>query len=182
MAILRDYYCENHGIFEAWEAECPMKMCKGAISVVHLKPVGTRSARTKKADESLKGLAQDFQMTDIKSTRAGEHQTGYLTRNNELDQKQLDFVAGAEAEKERQILEKGPKMPAPPREARPGDAAMWGSQGGISMNSVMGGQFKPVRDEAVSILPHQASPTGKLNGPIAGNGSMNDHQNLQVDK
>jgi len=59
---------------------------------------------------------------------------------------------------------------------------MWGSQGGISMNSVMGGQFKPVKDEAVSILPNQASPTGKLNGPIAGNGSMIDHQNLQVSK
>ena len=182
MAILRDYYCENHGIFEAWEPNCPMKHCKGAISIIHLKPVGMKSDKTKKADSTLKGLAQDFQMTDIKSTRAGEHQTGYLTRNNKLTQQELDFVAGAEAEKERQILAQGPKPPTPPREARPGDAAMWGAQGGISMNSVMGGQFRPVRDEAVSIMPNQASPTGKLNGPIAGNGSMKDHQNLQVDK
>ena len=28
MAILRDYYCESHGVFEAWEPECPMKHCK----------------------------------------------------------------------------------------------------------------------------------------------------------
>lgn len=181
MAILRDYFCESHGLFEAWEPQCPMKMCKAQISIVHLKPVGTKSDRTKRADESLKGLAKDFQMTDIKSTRAGEHQTGYLTRNNELSQKELDFVAGAEAERERQILAQGPKAPAV-KEPRPGDAAMWGSQGSISMNSVMGGQFRPVKDEAVSILPHQASPTGRLAGPIAGNGSMKDHQNLQVDK
>ena len=40
MAILRDYHCTNHGIFEAWEPNCPMKLCKGEISVVHLKPVG----------------------------------------------------------------------------------------------------------------------------------------------
>ena len=172
MAILRDYYCENHGIFEAWEAECPMKMCKGTISVVHLKPVGTRSARTKKADESLKGLAQDFQMTDIKATREGEHQTGYLTRNNTLSQKELDFANGAMAEQERQMKAKN--------EPRPGDAAMWGNAGNISIKSVMGGQFKPVRDEQVSIMPNQASPTGKLSGPVAGNGTMKDPDNLQV--
>ena len=76
MAILRDYYCESHGVFEAWEAECPMKHCKATISIIHLKPVGTRSAKTAKTDETLKGLAKDFDMTDIKSTKAGEHQTG----------------------------------------------------------------------------------------------------------
>ena len=182
MAILRDYYCTNHGIFESWEAECPMKHCKAPISIVHLKPVGTRSAKTKSTDQTLKGLAKDFQMGDIKSTREGEYQTGYLTRNNELSQKELDFVAGAQAEKERAILAQGPQPPAAPKEARPGDAAMWGGAGSISMSSVMGGQFKPVRDEAVSILPKDASPTGKLNGPIAGNGSMRDHENLQVSK
>jgi anti-sigma-K factor RskA len=44
----------------------------------------------------------------------------------------------------------------------------------------MGGQFKPVRDEQVSIMPNQASPTGQLSGPVAGNGTMKDPDNLQV--
>ena len=57
-----------------------------------------------------------------------------------------------------------------------------GNAGSISMNSVMGGQFRPVKDEAVSILPSQASPTGRFTGPVAGNGSMKDHENLQVSK
>jgi hypothetical protein len=149
-----------------------MKMCKGTISVVHLKPVGMKSARTKKADESLKGLAQDFKMTDIKATREGEHQTGYLTRNNKLSQKELDFANGALAEEERHMKANN--------EPRPGDAAMWGNAGNISIKSVMGGQFKPVRDEQVSIMPNQASPTGKLSGPVAGNGTMKDPDNLQV--
>jgi len=83
MGILRDYYCDSHGIFEAWEPQCPMKHCKSEISVVHLKPVGTRSDKTKKADKTIKNLALDFGMTDIKSTKEGEHQTGYITRNNE---------------------------------------------------------------------------------------------------
>ena len=34
MSVLKDYHCENHGIFEAWEPVCPMKHCKGALSVV----------------------------------------------------------------------------------------------------------------------------------------------------
>ena len=89
MGILRDYYCTNHGIFEAWEPECPMKLCKGEISVVHLKPVGTRSPKTSATDKNLKQLAIEYDMTDIKSTKAGEHQTGYMKRKNSKNRKKL---------------------------------------------------------------------------------------------
>ena len=166
MAILRDYYCESHGVFEAWEAECPMKHCKATISIIHLKPVGTRSAKTAKTDKTLDGLAKDFGMTDIKSTKEGEHQTGYLKRNNKLSDK--EFAQATDA------------MNAQKKEPRAGDAAIWGGGGSISMKSVLGGQFKPVRDEAVSIMPRDASPTGSLSGPKAGVGTMQDPDNLQV--
>jgi len=151
MGILRDYYCDSHGIFEAWEPQCPMKHCKSEISVVHLKPVGTRSDKTKKADKTIQNLALDFGMTDIKSTKEGEHQTGYITRNNEKPQ------------------DKGP---------RPGDAAIWGGGGNISMKSVMGGQFKSVNGESVGISPRD---TGNLTGPRPAS-YVNDHENLQVSK
>ena len=166
MAVLKDYYCEIHGIFEAWEPKCPMKNCKGELSVVFLKPVGLKSDKTKRTDKTVQQLAIDYDMTDIKTTREGEHQTGYMKRNNKLTDKQF---AEADAVMKEQQKQQGP---------RPGDQAIWGGGAGISMKSVMGGQFKPVKDEQVSINPKSA---GNLTGPRAGV-IINDHENLQVSK
>ena len=168
MAILRDYYCESHGVFEAWEPECPMKHCKAQISVIHLKPVGTRSAKTAKTDKTLEGLAKDFQMTDIKSTREGEHQTGYLKRNNKLTDKQYAEATAASEHFESQKQ----------REGRAGDAAIWGNGGNISMKSVLSGQFKSVMGESVGINPKEA---GNLTGPKPAS-YIPDHENLTVPK
>ena len=75
MAVLKDYKCLAHGFFEAWEPRCP-KGCDGeAIMVAFLQPVGTRSSSTVHADATMRGLAQDYGMTDIKSVREGEAQT-----------------------------------------------------------------------------------------------------------
>ena len=164
MAVLKDYYCDAHGIFEAWEAKCPMKNCKGELSVVFLKPVGIKSDKTKKTDKTVNQLAIDYDMTDIKSTKEGEHQTGYMKRNNKLSDK--EFAQATEA------------MNAQNKEARPGDAAMWGGGGNISMKSVMGGQFKSVNGESVGINPKAA---GNLSGPRPAS-YMADPDNLQVSK
>lgn len=168
MAILRDYYCESHGVFEAWEPECPMKHCKATISVIHLKPVGIKSAKTVNTDKTLKGLAKDFDMTDIKSTREGEHQTGYLKRKNKLSDKEY-----AEATAAAEHFE-GQKQ----KEGRAGDAAIWGAGGNISMKSVLGGQFKSVMGESVGINPKEA---GSLTGPKPAS-YLPDHENLSIPK
>ena len=165
MGVLKDYYCDNHGVFEAWEPKCPMKHCKGEISVVFLKPVGVKSEKTKRTDKNVKQLAIDYDMTDIKTTREGEHQTGYMKRHNKLSDK--EFAQATEAMQANQK-----------KESRPGDQAIWGGGGSISMKSVMGGQFKPVRDESVSINPKSA---GNLTGPKPGV-IIRDHENLQVSK
>ena len=165
MGILRDYYCTNHGIFEAWEPECPMKLCKGEISVVHLKPVGTRSPKTSATDKNLKQLAIEYDMTDIKSTKAGEHQTGYMKRKNKLTDKQFAEATDAmQAQNQQQ------------KQSRPGDSVIWGGGGNISMKSVMGGQFKSVNGESVGINPKAA---GDLQGPRTAS-YMADPDNLQV--
>lgn len=166
MAILRDYYCTNHGIFEAWEPDCPMKHCKGEISVVHLKPVGTRSAKTSATDNNLKQLAIEYDMTDIKSTKAGEHQSGYMKRKNKLTDKQFAQASDAmQAQNQQQQ-----------KQTRPGDSVIWGGGGNINMKSVMGGQFKSVAGESVGINPKAA---GDLQGPRAAS-YMADPDNLQV--
>ena len=74
MAVLHDYKCLAHGYFEAWEPRCP-KGCDGeAVVKVFLQPVGLKSDSTKHADSTLRGLANEYGMSDIKSTREGEAQ------------------------------------------------------------------------------------------------------------
>lgn len=149
--ILRDYKCEDHGYFEGYHPSCPVEDCEGEVYVVLLKAPGIISDRTKTADSTLKGLASEYKMTDIKSTREGETQSGYYTRNN---------------------------APEPERrEPRPGDSAIWGSAGNYNMKSIMGGAIKPVRDEAVSFNPKAA---GNLTGPKAAS-YISDHQNLKIE-
>ena len=164
MGILRDYYCDAHGVFEAWEPECPMKHCSATISVIHLKPVAIKSEKTKKTDKTVRQLAIDYDMTDIKSTREGEHQTGYMKRNNKLSDKEFEQATEA--------------MQAQNKEARPGESAIWGGGGSISMKSVMGGQFKSINGESVGINPKAA---GNLTGPKPAS-YMADPDNLQVSK
>lgn len=164
MPVLHDYFCSEHGIFEAWEPKCPMKICKGEISKVFLKPVGMKSDKTKSTDKNLKGLAQEFDMTDIKTTKEGEHQSGYLKRKNKLSDKK--FQEATEA------------MAAQNNQPRPGDSVIWGGGGNINMKSVLGGQFKSVAGESVGINPKSA---GDLRGPTPGV-VINDHENLQVKK
>ena len=140
-----------------------MKNCKGELSVVHLKPVGTRSPKTSATDKNLKQLAIEYDMTDIKSTKAGEHQSGYLKRKNKLTDKQFAEASDAiQANNQKQT--------------RPGDSVIWGGGGNINMKSVMGGQFKSVNGESVGIDPKAA---GNLQGPRAAS-YMADPDNLQV--
>lgn len=165
MPVLNDYFCSEHGIFEGWDAKCPMKICKGEISKVFLKPVYMKSDKTKATDKNLNQLAIDYDMTDIKSTREGEHQTGYMKRNNQLSDKQFEEATAAmQAQNQQQF--------------RPGDAVIWGGGGSINMKSVLGGQFKSVMGESVGINPKAA---GNLSGPAPAS-YIADHENLQVNK
>ena len=165
MAILRDYCCDQHGMFEAWEPNCPMKFCKGEISIVHLKPISVKSDKTKATDKRVKQLGIDFGMTDIKTAGEGEHQSGYLKRNNKLSDK--EYKEATEAQEAMQA-----------KQPRPGDSVIWGGGGNISMKSVMGGQFKSVNGESVGINPKAA---GDLRGPAPAS-YMADPDNLQVSK
>jgi len=158
--ILRDYHCTEHGYFEGWQDACPIKHCAGEVSRVFLQPVGIKSDKTKNTDKTIQGLADDFKMTDIKSTREGDNQAGYFTRNNSQTAKERE-EALAQAEQ---------------RQPRPGDAALWGGAGGINMQSVMGGMFKPVKDESVSVVP---SSVANFAQPRA-NSYVADHENLKI--
>ena len=149
MAVLRSYQCVKHGYFDAWEAECPHG-CK-KVTQVFLKPFSIKSDRTKGADKTLKGLASDFQMTDIKSTREGEFQTGYHTRNNKPE------------------LNKG-------HEAANG-GVMWGGAGRFDMGSALAG--KAVQSGNGEPAGFDPKNLGKLTGPRAASYQA-DHQGLKI--
>ena len=163
--VLKDYHCTEHGYFEGWEDRCPMKGCHGDVSVVFLRPVAIKSERTKRSDAALEGMAKEFQMTDIKSTREGENQSGFFTRKNKTSKKQLEKEAKEAAER--------------PREPRAGDAAIWGGDSRFSMSSLLrGNAIRPIRDEAVSLNP---KAVGNLTGPQTAS-YIADHENLALKK
>lgn len=150
MAVKRDYKCEQHGFFEAWEAQCPHG-CLDGIMIVHLQAPNYLSDRTKGSDRTLNRLAGEFNMTNIKSTREGESQDGYFTRNNAPVPKDV-----------------------PPQ---PQSGVIWGGGGGFSMQNVLaGGAVKSVRGESVGFNPKDA---GNLSGPKPAS-YIADHEGLKI--
>jgi len=165
MAVLKDYKCEKHGYFESRKPQCPMKDCHEEVYVVFLQAPGLMSDSTKSKDKTVKQLAIDFNMTNVKSTREGENQSGFFTRKNKTSKAQLEKEAREAAER--------------PREPRPGDAAIWGGDSRYNMKNVMSGRaIRPIADEAVSFNPKAA---GNLTGPRAAS-YIPDHENLTIKK
>jgi hypothetical protein len=180
--ILRDYKCQEHGFFEGFEPTCPQGCTDELVLQVFLKSPGFVSDKSKAADKHLKGLANEFGMGDIKSTRAGENQSGYLKRNNKFTEKEY-----AEAEKYATPKKRGRprkdqsiQQPSPPQEARAGDSAIWGGGfQGMNMASVLAGRFgQPVKGEQVGLTPQAA---GIQSGPrVDPRATMQDPQNLKI--
>jgi hypothetical protein len=80
MAVLNDYKCPAHGFFESREPKCPHGCTD--VQVVFLQPIGVTSERTKGSDKTLKQLALDFNMSDIKSKKEGEAQPPRFAQQN----------------------------------------------------------------------------------------------------
>ena len=183
MAVLHDYKCPKHGYFESKKAQCPMKGCHEEVLVVYLQAPSLISQRTKASDRHIKQLAIEFDMSDIKSTREGENQAGYLKRNNKFTEKEYADAEKYATRKRGVNKDKIKPQPIPqaPSEPRPGDAAIWG--GGfqnMTMQSLLGGMIKPIRDEQVGLTPAQAGiKTGPVIDPRA---TIRDPDNLQIKK
>ena len=161
MGVTHDYKCEQHGYFEAREPVCP-EGCEDGVMLVFLQAPATISAKTKHTDKTVNQLAMDFNMTNIKSTRAGENQAGFYKRKNTTP----------DAEVTSQNI--------PAREPRPGDAAVWGGGfKGLNMKSILSGRaVQSVHGESVGINPKDA---GNLTGPKAAS-YIADQDNLKISK
>lgn len=156
MAILKRFICSKHGEFEAWSDEqeglrCPKAKCRCKPREMVSAPAVHREGRTANIDKTVDQLAMDFKMTNIKSTREGENQSGYYTRNN---------------------------APAPKPEPRPGDAVMWGGGGRFNLDGIVkNGAARPVMGEQVGFSPKDA---GIRRGPAVSS-VIKDHENLKIE-
>jgi hypothetical protein len=163
MAVTHDYKCPKHGYFENTEARCIKKRCAEEVMLVFLQAPAIGSGDTKRIDKTKSQLAMDFNMTDMRSTKPGENQAGYFTRNNKTKTKV-----------------ESKSIPAKP-EPRPGDNAIWGGgQQGMNMKNILAGRYsRPVRDEPVGFIPKQG--ISNLTGPRAGS-YIADHEGLTIPK
>ena len=170
-----------------------MKGCHEEVMVVFLQAPNLVSAKTRFTDKSTKQLAIEFGMSDIKSTREGEHQEGFLAKKNKFTEKEYadaeKFATRKKGVNKDRIKPTTPQAPQEgPREARPGDAAVWGGgMQGMNMQSILAGRFsQPVgpslgkEAEATNFAPSQA---GIKTGPVTlPGGTLRDPQNLQIKK
>ena len=182
MPVKNDYKCPTHGYFESTKAQCPMKGCKDEVFVVFLQAPAMVSAKTRFTDRSTKQLAMEFDMSDIKTTREGENQSGYLMRKNKFKEK--DYAEAEKYATRKRGVNKDKIQPQPqpqaPKEARPGDAAIWGGGfQGLNMQALLTGRgVQPVRDEAVGLTPSQA---GINSGPrVDPKSTLRDPDNLKI--
>ena len=166
MAILRDYKCSEHGYFESFEPICPTGGCTDGISVVMLQAPSTISAKTKATDGHVEQLALSFGMSDIKSTREGESQAGYLLKKNKFSQEEY-------RQAEQHLMQKTVNNP------RPRDAAIWGDGGRFSMQNIISGNaIRSTQGESVGILPKDV---GIMKGPkVDQKAVFKDHENLKI--
>lgn len=94
------------------------------------------AGRSKRNDSNIKQLAENFGMTNIKSTKEGEAQDGYLTRNN------------AEKSAQEKDFEVQQKM----------NGVIWGGDQRYSMqNMLAGGAVRSAMGEAVGFNPKDAN-------------------------
>ena len=125
----------------------------------------------------------EFDMSDIKTTREGENQSGYLTRKNKFKEK--DYAEAEKYATRKKGVNKDNLKPAPtqiPQEARPGDSALWGGGfQGLNMQSLLSGRaIQPVNGEQVGLTPSQA---GINSGPrIDPKSTLRDPDNLTIKK
>lgn len=72
MPVIKEWECKAHGYFDSPEQRCPHGCPEQFVDRVFLTAPNIRSGKTTTADQTLRGLAQDFGMTDIHGAREGQ--------------------------------------------------------------------------------------------------------------
>ena len=65
MAVLHDWKCLAHGVFEGYDGKCPHGCSQKMVTKIFLKAPAFNSPETKRMDGTLRMLANDFGLTDM---------------------------------------------------------------------------------------------------------------------
>lgn len=86
MAVIHDYKCEKHGVFESSHPICPALGCDSAkVTMVFLKAPGTMSARTKQFDKGVRGTSEQYGLPNMRSAqRDGDTSFGGMSEGKVL--------------------------------------------------------------------------------------------------
>lgn len=90
MAVLHDWVCSGHGVFESTSGKCPYGCAPSFVQMVHLQAPGLKSGRTKNIDKTLGNLASDFGLTDMNN----QNGTSAVVRPNSKAVRQQQELMG----------------------------------------------------------------------------------------
>lgn len=99
MAVLHDFECAKHGVFEGTHAICPHLGCDSAkVKMVFLKAPGYLSAGTKHFDRGMKQTAQQMNLPNLRSAKEGDTAYGGHSQGKIMwGQEGMQHFGGAEA-------------------------------------------------------------------------------------
>jgi hypothetical protein len=83
MAVLHDYRCKSHGLYEAYAPKCPYGCSARFQSLEFNQAPSYHNGRTANTDRNLRGLAEQAGLTDMKNDpKSGESVMAGVRRGN----------------------------------------------------------------------------------------------------
>lgn len=91
MAVLKEWRCAAHGAFEGPEPDCGAGCPPAFIKQEFRTPPGIKSGGTKFVDAQLRGLAQDYKLSDIKNDKDGSSVMQSIRKGEDFSPKFVDI-------------------------------------------------------------------------------------------
>jgi hypothetical protein len=96
MAALNDYRCAAHGAFESREARCPYGCPASFVKIEFNQAPAYHNGRTRNIDRTLRGIAADHGLTDMKNDPKGGKSVMESLRSGKIQQSKWLNVDHAE--------------------------------------------------------------------------------------
>lgn len=91
MAVIKEWRCSGHGIFEGPEPDCGAGCPPAFIRQEFRTPISIKSGGTKYVDQQLRGLAQDFGLSNIHNDKDGTSVMQSIRKGEDFQPKFVDI-------------------------------------------------------------------------------------------
>lgn len=121
--VIKEWRCAAHGIFEGPEPDCGAGCPVDFIKQEFRTPVSIKSGGTKFVDAQLRGLAQDYGLTNIKNDKDGTSVMESIRKGEDFAPKFVD-IPHPEPGWTRRGEKPGKMSPSPYLMGKPGENAL----------------------------------------------------------